>query len=74
MNKKLLLKSQLTAFVEWLLYNGLTPLTPKGIYEVLRFDGGTRQMPIITRNKSKTFLSCNVEAEAFIRKFIISIK
>ena len=73
MNKTLLLKSQLSLFAEWLLYNGLTPLKPKGEFEALRFNANTRQMPIVYNGKSDKYLSCNVEAELFVRRFINSM-
>ena len=74
MNKTLLLKRQLSSFGEWLLYNGLTPLTPKGKFEALRFNANTKQMPIVYNGKSKVYLSCNAEAEVFVKQFINSIK
>ena len=70
-NKNLLHKNQLANFAEWLLYTGITPLTTKGLYEVLRFDGNTRQMPIVYKGTDKSHhLACNDEAAGFVRRFI----
>ena len=70
-NRALLHTNKLEEFKRWLIINGHNLLTPKGTYEVLRWNNPPGEpMPIIFSRIGAQHLTCNDAATPYVVNFI----